>query len=70
MTTVDRFHATLKIDSDQRNTYVHSPQIPGLHLVGADLESMRARIENTARQLLRDNHGVDARSFIWTEVRV
>lgn len=70
MITVDRFHATLKIDSDEQNTYVHSLQIPGLHLVGADLESMRARIENTARRLLRDNCGIDARSFIWTEERV
>lgn len=51
------YHLELMVDSiGPGMTYVRSTDIPGLHLIGKDFQSMRSTIETAIKRLWLDTH--------------
>jgi hypothetical protein len=45
--------------------YIHSPNVPGLHLAGKDLAALRRDIDPAVRDLLRENLNIDVDEVRW-----
>jgi hypothetical protein len=63
---MDEFAIQLLFDkAHDGRIHVHSPNIPGLHLAGDDLESIRADIEPIVKDLLFHNSNVVVDRIRW-----
>lgn len=59
------YQVNLMIDAcDGAGVYVRSPDLPGLHLIGKSLASMKGTVEKAIKRLFKDNHGEDV-NVIW-----
>ena len=45
--------------------YVHSPNVPGLHLAGPDIDALRADVEPAVRDLLKHNRNLLVERIRW-----
>jgi hypothetical protein len=54
----------LKVEAENGGVYVHSAQVPGLHLMGKCFQDMKGALERAITRLFRDNEGKSV-SVIW-----
>ena len=45
--------------------YVHSPDVPGLHLAGPDIDALRADVEPAVKDLLKYNRNLSVGKIRW-----
>ena len=61
------FYIELRITPDPHGgVYVRSDDVPGLHLQGRYMESMKPMVEEAIKRLFRDNRGENVK-VIWLE---
>lgn len=59
------FSIELLFDRRGSHYHVHSPNVEGLHLAGADLSVIRQDIEPAVRDLLRCNSNISVDTIRW-----
>lgn len=59
------FSIELLFDKRGNHYHVHSPNVAGLHLAGADLSAIKHDIEPAVRDLLRFNSNISVDTIRW-----
>lgn len=58
------FYIELKVEPENGHVYVHSKQVPGLHLLGRCFQDMKPGLEAAIKRLYQDNHRQEVQ-VIW-----
>lgn len=59
------FYLDINIEPENGAVFVHSKQVPGLHLLGKSFQSLKPAIEAALKRLFRDNDQMDVAKIIW-----
>jgi hypothetical protein len=58
----------INIEPENGSVFIHSEQVPGLHLIGPSFQQMKSTVETAIKRLFRDNEKLDV-NLIWLKDR-
>jgi hypothetical protein len=58
------YEIDLQISGESGGVYIRSKDVPGLHLRGTNLRTMKPTVEKAIKRLFKDNRGIDV-NVLW-----